>query len=405
MQGSVNRQWCAVSIAVIDMKKQKDAGLQYLIELGIRPAKDKNGVYLQLQERLGKGPADELKKELWGETDAQRIYDIKNADWKTAVTFSGAYDGDFYRQACNWLGAHKEQFGQEILEVGCDCGIISCFLGRLLPQAHITAIDRTQTAIAAAEQLAERLQVKNVTFLCTDLHDLAAGQFDTVLSMRTMHENIADRNIHPSFLLLLEQAQLYGNAVAEYAERLMDRVRQGGNLISIEKGEKNPAFLGWLLNLHANGLTVLEQDYTELQCRMVGCDVSFQATIAEKQNVQSQNVYAFWCSLFPVDPDGYQFHGWAAETVLQNMTQDLQQLLTGAMIYNQAGEACGKYAAWTLKSRPDVVLYYQGSADGTTLSLYEGSLQQAICQQIDTVLQQCRMQGLTVALLPQSGQS
>ena len=57
MQGSVNRQRCAVSIAVIDMKKQKDAGLQYLMELGIRPAKDKNGVYLQLQERLAGRPA------------------------------------------------------------------------------------------------------------------------------------------------------------------------------------------------------------------------------------------------------------------------------------------------------------------------------------------------------------
>ena len=47
------------------MKRQKEAGLQYLIDLGIRAAKDKEDMHRQLEERLGKETAEAKGQEGW----------------------------------------------------------------------------------------------------------------------------------------------------------------------------------------------------------------------------------------------------------------------------------------------------------------------------------------------------
>ena len=381
------------------MKRQKEAGLQYLMDLGIRAAKDKEGMKKQLAEKLGKEAAQALLQRIDGETDAQVIYDLKNADLDTALAFSGAYDSDIYRKACNWIDNNRAVFGREILEVGCDSGIMSCYLGRMFPESQITSIDRTPAAIAVAKELAEKMGVTNVTFQCSDVMELEARQFDTVFSLRTMHENIADRTIRPSFQFLLDQAVMYGNTVSDYADALMGHVRQGGSFVSIERGEVNPMFLGWLLNIRANGMQLEDSRYEELHCSVLGNPDIFQAVAAIKTGQQDANVYGFWCSLFAMDPDTYQFHGWQAETLLQNSVPDLNHLLEGCFLANQEGEPCGKYVVWSLNSRPGAVLYYQGNADGVTVSFYDASLADQICAQIRSIQEQSRKQGLLVTKL------
>lgn len=382
------------------MKKTIEPGLQYLMELGLRPAKNQDGVYQQIEERLGRQQARAMREAVEKAQDTAVLYDVKNQQPAAAVIFSGAYDSQFYRQAFAWIVQHQACFGQEILEVGCDCGIVSCFLARLFPQAHITAIDRTAHAIKAARQLADRLQINNITFLQRDISQLEPKQYDTVVSMRTIHENIADDKIAPSFALLLEQAVLYGNTVAQYAAQLMDRVKPGGHFVTIEKGEKNPMFLGWLLDLHDNGLRLQGDTYAELCCQILSQLVCFQAISAVKEENKTDNVYAFWCSLFDVEQTAYQLQGWAAETLLQNTVPDLDRLAEGYYLYNQEGQRCGKYAVWTLKSRSDAVLYYRGNGQETTVGFYDASLLSAIQQQLTELGRQAEMQGLTVQKLP-----
>ena len=374
------------------------------MKLGIRPAKNQDGVYKQIEEQLGQQQTKGIRDAIEAAQDTAALYARKNQQPAAAVIFSGAYDGAFYRQAFAWIAQHRQCFGQEILEVGCDCGIVSCFLAGLFPSAHITAIDRTENAIKAAKQLASRLHAENVTFLQRELGQLEPEQYDTVVSMRTIHENIADDKIAPSFELLLDQAILYGNTVAHYAAQLIDKVKPGGHLVTIEKGEKNPMFLGWLLDLHDNGLRLQTDTYSELCCHILSQPVCFQAISAvketgkeaEKDAEKAGNVYAFWCSLFAIDQTAYQFQGWAAETLLQNTVPDLEQLAEGYYLYNQDGQRCGKYAAWTLKSRPDAALYYRGNAQETTVGFYAAQLLPAIRQQLAQLREQAEAQGLTV---------
>ena len=378
------------------MEKEKDMGLRYLMELGIRPARDKKGMYTQLKKQLGQREADRLMEQVWQESDVQRLYDVKNESYEKGITFSGAYDGDIYRKACNWIARNQDVFGETILDVGCDCGIMSCFLAKLLPGSHITAIDRTENAVKVARQLAETLQLHNISFVHADLAALGEQTYDTVFSMRTVHENVTNRDIQPSFAPLLEQAQLYGNAVADYGQQLAGKVKADGTLVSIERGEKNPMFLGWLFDLHENGLALHWQRYAELCCTAVGKQAVLQAVTAVKKDAEADNVYAFWCSLFPVAADSWLFTGWEGETVLQNLLPQLGAMLSGYQFYTKDGDICGKYAVWKFENRGDAIVYYQGSTEKTTVGIYAASLLPEIQRQIKQLCDTCQKQGLIV---------
>lgn len=165
-------------------------------------------------------------------------------------------------------------------------------------------------------QLAEKLQLTNITFQHSDIADLGDTVYDTVFSMRTVHENVATKR----YSALLFIAVRAGTDVWQHHRRLFCRlaakVKEGGTLVSIERGERNPMFLGWLLNLHENKLAIQRDSYTELLCTTVGKPAVLQALVAGKADAQNDNVYAFWCDLFDTDWSDYQYTGWAAETFL-----------------------------------------------------------------------------------------
>lgn len=137
--------------------KRKGYGAAVFDGVGHSPARDKKGMYTQLKKQLGQREADRLMEQVWQESDVQRLYDVKNGSYEKGITFSGAYDGDIYRKACNWIAQNQDVFGETILDVGCDCGIMSCFLAKLLPGSHITAIDRTENAVKVARAAGRNL--------------------------------------------------------------------------------------------------------------------------------------------------------------------------------------------------------------------------------------------------------
>lgn len=66
--------------------------------------------------------------------------------------------------------------------------MISCFLAKTFPDARIVSIDRCAAAIEIAKAFAKKQGLENIAFLCCDLKEVE-GSFDTVFSMRTLHEN------------------------------------------------------------------------------------------------------------------------------------------------------------------------------------------------------------------------
>ena len=190
------------------MKKKRDAALEYMLQLGITPAKSASGAREQIRRVMDVDALTRLLESDEADRDPGAFYRFKNQTLEAGLTFSGAFSGEILRKMCAEADAHPECFipkaeisetsGPKILEVGCDCGILSCFLAKRFPEAEVLGLDRCSESIAAAKELAERLKLTNVRFIAGTPGDLTAQSevpgnlhpgFDTVVSLRTMHEN------------------------------------------------------------------------------------------------------------------------------------------------------------------------------------------------------------------------
>ena len=144
--------------------------------------------------------------------------------------------------------------------------------------------------------------------------------------------------------------------------------------------------------------------YSELCCHILSQPVCFQAISAVKETEKKQRkmqrkpvtCMPFGAVCLQSIRLPISFRGWAAETLLQNTVPDLDQLAEGYYLYNQDGQRCGKYAAWTLKSRPDAVLSLSGQCPRNNGRFYAAPLLPAIRQQLAQLRQQAEAQGFTV---------
>ena len=114
--------------------KKKEPGLDYMMSLGFYPAKTLSGVEDQLAKVSDRNTARKLLEEIDQRVDSRRddtgFYQRKNADYGVSLALTSAFDADILRKACNWVSSHTEYFGETILEVGCDCGVMTCFFSQ-----------------------------------------------------------------------------------------------------------------------------------------------------------------------------------------------------------------------------------------------------------------------------------
>ena len=278
------------------MKKKKDAALDYMLKLGIFPAKSPSGALEQLKTVMD---PETLKKVLTAEEtegDPQAFYRVKNRTLETALTVSGAFGGDVLRKACGLIDTSPEVFcpvagdpAFRVAEAGCDCGIVSCFIAQRYPEAEVTGADLCAEGISAAEKLAEKLELSNVRFVNGAAEELEAGTFDVVFSLRTMHENCdveepedaaapegADvpggAKAVPALLRQYEEACF--EALGPFAEGISALLKPGGRFLSIERrgGSGSVDALGHAFEraLEAAGLTGLPEKRRQLVCSEVG---------------------------------------------------------------------------------------------------------------------------------------
>ncbi|MDY3119168.1 MAG: peptide chain release factor N(5)-glutamine methyltransferase [Peptoniphilus sp.] len=71
---------------------------------------------------------------------------------------------------------------KRILEIGTGSGCVAITLGRLYPEAQVTAVDISPGALEVAEINRERFDVRNVSFLLSDLFSQVAGTYDLIYS-------------------------------------------------------------------------------------------------------------------------------------------------------------------------------------------------------------------------------
>ena len=292
------------------MKKKKDAALEYMLKLGIFPAKSSSGALEQLRTVMDPETLKEVLTAEETEGDPQAFYRVKNRTLETALTVSGAFGGDVLRKACGLIDALPEVFcpatggpSFRVAEAGCDCGIVSCFIAQRYPEAEVTGADLCAEGISAAKKLAEKLGLSNVRFVNGAAESLEAGAFDVVFSLRTMHENCdveepedeadaasegpapaEDMNSMPAPLRQYEEACF--EALGPYAAGIAALLKTGGRSLSIERRGGNGAVdaLGNAFEraLKAAGLTGLPEVRRQLVCTEVGQETVLEVRFFEK---------------------------------------------------------------------------------------------------------------------------
>lgn len=144
----------------------KDPELEYMQQLGVKALRSTRVIFDELDRKFGIEKGRKISTMIssraerenytgesdWQEADRQ-FYDFKNGDYALSLYLTGAFDGDIIRKTCNWIADHKDLFGETILEIGCDIGLISCFLAKTFPDSTITAIDRCKNGLIIGQNL------------------------------------------------------------------------------------------------------------------------------------------------------------------------------------------------------------------------------------------------------------
>ena len=118
-------------------------------------------------------------------------YPIKNASFDFANAVASQYDAAKLKSVAIWLLQEGIVAGN-VLEVGCDNGILLCLLAEAYPDVSFVGIDSSAPAIEIAKIRATQLNISNVEFKCLSLkkgitNDIGS-EFNLVFSVAVFHE-------------------------------------------------------------------------------------------------------------------------------------------------------------------------------------------------------------------------
>lgn len=210
----------------------------------------------------------------------EEIVDYINQNLELSLLTSSFYDRVFFRRVMDYLLRYESFWMGDILDMGCGNGVLSCFLARLHPGSSVTGVDLSHNAVSAADELAGRLHIENVRF--TDPKASEGKMYDTVLSSRTVHENVAVRPLcekpETAVLSMEEQAERH----KEYAKTLSAFVKPQGYLISVERYEDYGAYTGAVCALTSLDFCQVSGTNMQFSCKTGDETAVFQASVFQK---------------------------------------------------------------------------------------------------------------------------
>lgn len=193
----------------------------------------------------------------------QEFYSIKNKDYKTSIAFTGLFSANYIERALEYISAFE--LGETILDIGCDNGIITCYIALNNPKSKVTGIDLNESSIAVARKLAEDLGLTNIEFT-VDSIEKHQTKYDTVISSRTVAEFSApyEKGIEkkvgdPLPLQIKEEKKIF----KKYARCLANLV--GESFISLERLDYDHGYLSYLVAMNEVGLV---PEFKSLYCML-----------------------------------------------------------------------------------------------------------------------------------------
>jgi SAM-dependent methyltransferase len=189
------------------------------------------------------------------------LFRAKNATLALSIDSSLAWSSDLYRLQLDQLARVIERIRpQLVIDVGCEQGLVTCFIASLSPGSRVVGLDVRPEALERARELAGALAIANVEFgHC----DLAAGTGDddgadlTLTSRAVLGEAIAPADDRPPEVLPGEiPAEPDWRESADLAAGTLARItKPGGVLVSIERSGTS-GIVRWASALAAAGFSI-----------------------------------------------------------------------------------------------------------------------------------------------------
>ena len=261
----------------------------YMKTVGLKYIKDGNELIAGLALRTNKEHAKEVAVELnaRGEgapKDNADFYALKNKYLEGSIYISAAFDGGVFRHIGNMVIDHADLFKGEVLDLCCDCGIVTCFMAQQYPDCHFTGIDINESAITNAKALAEKLGVSNVTFVCTDVYEMQLNKrFALITSFRCLLDAAEKQTRGLPFIgYRPDREKQYQEAFTPYAAVIAAHLAEDGSVLSVERYTAEYGWLGWMQALEAQGIYATA-DSTLMRAQDIASVKEYSVTFAVKE--------------------------------------------------------------------------------------------------------------------------
>lgn len=261
----------------------------YMQKIGLKYIKNSNEFIAGLAYRTDKNYATKVATELnargTGHSSGNAVfYKMKNESLDASIYISAAFDGGLFRHLGNLIVDNPEMFSGRTIDMGCDCGIVTCFIAQMYPDCKITGVDINESAIENAKRLAKRLELTNVEFVCADVYEYKAEEkADTVCSFRGLLDIcFAKTTSLPFFGERAKRENMYCEAFSDFAKAVGDNLKDNGNVLSVERYTADYGWLGWMLALQQQGIYTVSDKCMEMRASDISSVKDYSVTFAQK---------------------------------------------------------------------------------------------------------------------------
>lgn len=367
----------------MSLLSKQDPGLAYLKQIRFERIKGFRGLFNLWDKMFGTRESDQLIKKFDKiNPGTEKFYNFKNSDPGLSLSISEMFDEDIIRKACNFIAKNMHFFGKTILEIGCDIGIMSGFLGLAFPDSKIIAIERCEAAVKQAKERIVELGLNNVEIKHCSLSDVTET-FDTVFSMRTLQENLDKTKFPYEGEPFRQQCAEYISATKEYTKEIRRCVKPNGTLCAFERISHDPLFVSWLNDLSSQKLGLNEDSYEEIVCKEVDSESVFQAFVCQDgETTDIKLIFDYAYNMFITDcRSKYEIKSWEA---LVYLDKNAGKLIRGVRVFDCENYQNGRYALFEDKDGDPKIYYLTAvGGNGVTVTGYNESLRQQLLENLE----------------------
>lgn len=345
----------------------------YMQKVGLKYIKSTSefltGLAIRTNKDYTKKIADELNSRATGNSSGNSyFYQIKNENYEGSIYISAAFDGGVFRHIGNFIIDNPNFFTGEIVDFACDCGIVTCFIAKNYPNCHITGVDINPLAVENAKKLAEKLELKNVDFVCKDVNDFISPQkADTITSFRGLLDVCMSKTKGLPFFGEIEwRENQYKEAFDDYAKAFKNNIKENGYVICVERYTPEYGWLGWLKALSGNGINALADKCFMMKASDLSSVKEYSVTVGQYNDNEINPIDVIKDNLSKNFKPSVGYDGYMAEYALYADTDgeikfyDVFSIETGKIVHQFAVSTSksGKIITYDANGSKKKIKYY-----------------------------------------------